>query len=260
MKVKGFGAWPSRNVSTGGQRPLSDPFNKSFKGDPFNKEYKKERSPYAEYSSYGMDEYHHYHEQKDLTAEQEDQKNAEENRRRDQKAKNAASRRRRLIQQAVCVAVGSIVIVTSYNASVAQRNAQPTDDPTPAVVDPATPDEPTPADSKSYSADWQWNEGNTQVTCVVTDLTGEVVGEISATITTSEVPAGCSTEGKMTYTAMAQFDGQSFTDSREEILPALGHSFDDGTEVTLDDGQPAMDFECTRCHEHFVIQNSVSEE
>ena len=82
MKVKGFGAWPSRNVSTGGKRPLSDPFNKSFKGDPFNKEYKKEISPLAEYSSCGLDEYHHYPAQKDLTAEQDDQTNSEENRRR----------------------------------------------------------------------------------------------------------------------------------------------------------------------------------
>ena len=258
MKVKGFGAWPSRNVSTGGKRPLSDPFNKSFKGDPFNKEYKKESSPLAEYSSFGLDEYHHYPAQQDLTAEQDDQQKNADQKRKDQKAKNAKNakmRRMRMMQQVVCLAAGSVMIVSSYQASLAQRNAQPTDDPTPAVVDPATPDEP----AVTYTALWEWNSDHTAVTCVLSNLAGEIVGEVPAEITTSEVPAGCTTDGKLTYTATAQYDGQSFTDSHDEILPALGHSFDEGTEVLTDDGEPAIDFECTRCHEHFVIVNSITE-
>lgn len=33
-----------------------------------------------------------------------------------------------------------------------------------------------------------------------------------------------------------------------------------GTEVTLKDGQTAVQFECNRCHEHFTIINSIDEE
>lgn len=33
-----------------------------------------------------------------------------------------------------------------------------------------------------------------------------------------------------------------------------------GTEVTLEDGQTAMQFECNRCHELFTIINSIDEE
>ena len=261
MKVIGFGAWPSRNVSTGGQRPLSDPFNKSFKGDPFNTEYKKEFSPRTEYSSYGMDEYHHYPAQKDLTTEQDNQTNSKENRRRNQKPKNSASRRKRLVQQAICIVAGSVVLVTSYNASVARSNAQPKENPTPpAAVDPSGPDNHSSDDSKGYFAGWRWNDDNTQATCVVTDLTGKVVGEIPATVTVSETPATCNTDGSITRTANAQYDGQTYTDARSETSPALGHSFDDGTEVTLSDGRTAMEFECARCHEHFTIVNSIDEE
>ena len=64
----------------------------------------------------------------------------------------------------------------------------------------------------------------------------------------------------MTYTATAQYDSKDYTDTREKELPALGHTFDDGTEVTLENGQTAVDFECTRCGEHFTVQNSLDEE
>ena len=56
------------------------------------------------------------------------------------------------------------------------------------------------------------------------------------------------------------YDAQSSTDARYESTPALGHTFDNGTEVTLEDGQTAMQFECNRCHEHFTIINSIDEE
>ena len=56
------------------------------------------------------------------------------------------------------------------------------------------------------------------------------------------------------------YDAQSSTDARYESTPALGHTFDSGTEVTLEDGQTAMQFECNRCHEHFTIINSIDEE
>lgn len=56
------------------------------------------------------------------------------------------------------------------------------------------------------------------------------------------------------------YDAQSSTDAHYESTPALSHTFDSGTEVTLEDGQTAMQFECNRCHELFTIINSIDEE
>ena len=262
MKVKGFGARPSRNDFTGGQRPPGDPFNKALKGDPFNEAYKKAFPPGAEYSGFGMDEYHYYPEQQDLTADQNDQDQSAEQKRKDQQTKNAKARRMRVMQQVVCLVAGSVVLVSSYQARV-NSYAQP-EEPSSAIVEPATPTEPgtpgVPIDPNSL-ATWRWNGDNTQATFVVTDADGKVTAEVPATVTTADVQAGCKTEGITTYTASAQWNGRTFADSREVVSsPALGHSFDSGTEMTLDDGQTVMDFACTRCGEHFVIANSFTED
>lgn len=290
MKVKGFGAWPSRNSLIGGQRRSYDEINQSAKGE--------ERFPRAEeYASRNVEEYHHYDEQQDLTKEQDDQKKR-------QKEKDARSRRMRRIQQVMALVVGSVIIATSYNAMAAKRNAAQAAGSDDAVVDTApddsgngqegngngaTPDQaatqpaetvaptqaPTNGGSSSagssgsssgasttaegYTISWIWNEDGT-VTMVLTDSSGNFISEVAATVTTSEDPAGCNTEGTVTRTASAAYNGQTYTDTRYETLSALGHSFDSGTETTLSDGSTAMDYWCTRCGEHFIIKNSVSEE
>ena len=299
MKVKEFGAWPSRNISTGGRRSSFDEYNRTLKGS--------ERAPRAEeYAIRNIEEYHHYEAQQDLTKEQDDKQ--ESKRQKDDKAR---SRRMRIVQQVAVLAVGSVMVATSYNAMVAKREAAQAVDPGSSIVDTepddsgngqdgndngigATPDEaatqptenptqpsetvaPTQSSttassaqsprsgssssssSSNYSASWTWNADGT-VMVALTDSAGNVVSEIAATVTTSEDPAGCKTEGAVTRTARAEYNGQTYTESRSETTSALGHSFDSGTEITLSDGSTAMDFECTRCHEHFVIKNSVSEE
>ena len=285
MKVKEFGAWPSRNISTGGRRSSFDEYNRALKGS--------ERAPRAEeYASRNIEEYHHYEAQQDLTKEQNDRQ--ESKRQKDDKTR---ARRMRLVQQVAVLAVGSVMVATSYNTMVAKREAAQTIDPGNSVVDTdpddsgngqndngnvndATPDEAatqptenptqpaetvaptqgsTEAASPAPTASWTWNADGT-VMLALTDSSGNLIREIKATVTTSEAPAGCKTEGTLTRTASGVYNGQTYTDTRYETIPALGHSFDNGTEVTLEDGNTAMDFECTRCHEHFVIKNSVSEE
>ena len=314
MKVKGFGARPSRNVSTGGRRPLGDPFNKSFKGDPFNKEYKKDTSPGSEYSSYNFGEYHYYPEQKDMTAEEYLEKTSAS-----EKSKNSADSRKirnsriRLVQQVAALVVGSTVIVSAYQASMERKALQQAaPEPTEVIVDvdngypddgntgedivPTEPasqpteseTEPTEAETQSEtvapaqassgsapgqntqsttapssagtSVSWKWSSDHKTVSLVITDSAGKVISETAAAVTESQTPATCRSDGKITYTAKAQANGQTYTDTSTEVIPALGHSFNNGTEVTLEDGSTAMDFECTRCHEHFVIKNSAVEE
>lgn len=299
MKVKEFGAWPSRNVSTGGRRSSFDEYNRASKGS--------ERAPTAEeFASRHIKDYHYYAEQQDLTKEQDDQQKDKR-----QKEKDARSRRMRLVQQVAVLAVGSVMIATSYNAMVAKRDAAQAAEPDNAVVDTApddsgnngdntgdngitpgdnaaTPDEKatqptesatqpattapiqgsgsspaqdTPATTgEGYAVSWSWSSDGTTATLAITDSSGQVISETPASVTTSENPATCKADGSITHTASASYNGQTYTDTQTEVVPALGHSFDSGTEVTLDDGNTAMNFECTRCHEHFVIKNSVSEE
>lgn len=302
MKVKEFGAWPLRNLSTGGQQNSYDEYNRHLKGEAYRN--------YEEYASKGVEEYHHYPEQKDMTADRDEKKDSPSRR------NNTRSRRMRIVQQAVVLVAGSIMITSVYQASVnpqkpaadtsavaaatepgdfsddSDNNAIPPSDSTqpsegatqptenasqPATVVPtqaastaggssgasssgqSTQTAVTPA-GESVTVSWSWSSDGSTATLVITDSSGQVISETPATVTVSETPATCNTDGSITRTASAQYGGQTYTDARSETSPALGHSFDDGTEVTLSDGRTAMEFECVRCHEHFTIVNSIDEE
>lgn len=302
MKVKEFGAWPLRNISTGGQQNSYDEYNRHLKGEAYRN--------YEEYASKGVEEYHHYPEQKDMIADRDEKKDSPSRR------NNTRSRRMRIVQQAVVLVAGSIMITSAYQASVnpqkpaadtsavaaATEPGDPSDDsdnnailpsdgtqpsegatqPTenasqPATIVPtqaastadgisgaspfgqSTQTATTPSD-ESVTVSWSWSPDGSTATLVITDSSGQVISETPATVTVSETPATCNTDGSITRTASAQYDGQTYTDARSETSPALGHSFDDGTEVTLSDGRTAMEFECARCHEHFTIVNSIDEE
>lgn len=268
MKVRGFGAWPSRNVFKGGQRNSYDEYNKTLKGT--------EKFPEAEeYASRYVEEYHHYQEQQDLTVEQDDEQKKKERKKKEQK-----KRRQSMIQRAVVLVAGSIVIATSYQVMAAKRAQQgdsnnsavetiPGDDgtddsdnpqPTQDTTTDATASTEQGTTGQSTTASWRWSADGKSAVLIITDSSGNVLAEVKSTVTTTEEPAKCTTEGRLTYTASASWEGQEYTDTRFETLPALGHSFDNGTATTLDDGSTATDFECTRCHEHFIIKNSTTEE
>ena len=113
---------------------------------------------------------------------------------------------------------------------------------------------------KTSFVSWKWSADNTSATLVVKDSSDNVISSVTAKVTSSEKPATCKQAGKITYTARASAYGSSYTGTAYTDLPPLGHSFDSGKEVTLEGGQKAIRFECTRCHEYFEIRNSVNEE
>ena len=247
MKVKPFGARPSRNVSSGGQSSSFDEYNRHLKGKPY--------LTAVEYASRDVNEYTRYPEFKDLTAETED---SEEQKRRDEKKKQdlKAKARQRLIQQAVAVVAGSVVITTSYVQAVNARNAEK-NAPTTIVADSGESTD-NPVVVPGNNASWVWDGENAVL--ILQNESGETVSETPADVSAAETPAECAKPGETVYTATVEIDGQTYTDVRSEELPALGHSFGEGKEVTLDNGESAYDFECSRCHEHFTVVNSASEE
>ena len=262
MKVKGFGARPSRNVRSGGQRSSFDQYHKAFKGT--------ERNPRAEeYASRNIPEYHHYPEVQDLTSEEDQQKDAKARRERNEKRR----RRQRLGQQLAVLVVGSVIIVNTYNARVAKRaeiqaaeledadGSGTSGDGTDGTGGSSGQDGSSDAAvSSDVSISWKWSEDGRSATLVITDSSGDVIDEVEATVAVSEEPATCKTDGRLISTATAVWEGQTYSDVRDEVLPALGHSFDDGKEVVLENGRTSMQYECTRCHERFDIITTVEEE
>ena len=117
-----------------------------------------------------------------------------------------------------------------------------------------------PAQSSEISVSWDWSDDYKSATLIVKDSSGNTKDKVKADVSKSKKAATCKKSGKITYTAKAEYDGKTYTDSKSKSLSALGHKFDSGKEITLDDGSPAMEFICERCNEHFTIKNSLDEE
>ncbi|WP_026507593.1 InlB B-repeat-containing protein [Butyrivibrio sp. MC2013] len=102
---------------------------------------------------------------------------------------------------------------------------------------------------------WYWSDDLSDAAlALVCDSGGEietVEAEVSSEITT--VP-NCTTEGVRTYTATAVFEGQTYTDTRTEALPAndahaLNHHLK--TDQTNEDNGNIEYWECIRCEKLF---------
>ena len=116
------------------------------------------------------------------------------------------------------------------------------------------------AQNGENAVSWEWSSDNKTAYLIVKDSDGNVISKTEATITSSKDPATCNKDGKITYTATAEYDGKTYTDTKSEKIAALGHKFDKGKEVTLSDGSTAMEFKCDRCGGIFRIKNSLDEE
>ena len=243
MRVRGYGARPSNNGYSGHQNS----------GDEYNRDYKQVRYTRAEeYATRNTKEYHHYPEQKDLT--KDDDRKEDTAQKESQKKKNSSRSHLQAIQQIAVALAGSAIVATSYQTAMAKRAEKQVDDPT------SSTSQTTDIDLNNAVASWEWSEDNKQAVLVLSDSLGNVIARIPAEVTTSEEEAKCTLPGKITYTATASSEVQTYTDTREEETPPLGHDFDSGTETTLENGASATDFECNRCGEHFIIQNELEEE
>ena len=251
MRVNGYGVRPGNNGYSGQQRS----------GDEYNRSFKQIRFTSAEeYATRNVKEYHNYPEQKDLTKDKDDQKDKLKNKQNNAKnSGSSAAGGTQAIAQVVVALVGAAVVTVSYTSAVAKRAQKQVDDTSTSISQSVNQNQADDTDV-ALTATWEWGEDNETAVLILTDSTGKVVAEVPATISTSEEAAKCTTAGKMTYTATATYEGKSYSDTRDKELPALGHDFNSGTQTVLDNGNTATDFECNRCGEHFVVQNSANEE
>lgn len=247
MRVRGYGVRPPNHGYSG----------QHHSGDAYNRDYKKVRYTRAEeYATRDVQEYHHYPDQKDLTKDDDD-KRLDEAQEKSQKQKNKSKSRIKNIQSVMVALAGAAIITVSYQSAMAKKAARQTDDPGNSVGQDA---DKAGKDTDAASVSWEWSDDFTRAVMILKDSKGNEIARVDAQVISTEEPAKCTVPGKITYTATAKSDDKTYTDTREKETPALGHTFDAGTATTTESGEPATDFTCERCGEHFIIQNTLVEE
>ncbi len=256
MRVKEFGSWASRDNSKGGIHDYGDGFNRELKGQPYQRP--------KEYAESDLDEYHKYPAFEDLSFGARDQKkngdqsekSTSEKSARDKKLKNSKAQNstsgaiRNAVTRFVAVTAGSVVLVNT-NPVLAERF------PFLQVSSIFQTEEK----SEDLKEDWKWSEDLSRVTFGFFDQDGNSVKEIPATVAVSRIEPTCTKEGSVTYTAIAEDeDGNVYSDTKQETLAPTGHTFGEGKAVVLENGQSAIVFECTHCHEQQIISVSFAEE
>ena len=256
MNLDEFGKWSPYNDDN--PKYSSDEYNRSFLKERFECPDEYEGSDYDEY--YSVPKMSDSFEFKKDKEDRLDKKNG--------KDKNKRQLRQNLIRQVVCLAAGSVIITTSYQSMAARQQQVPVPDvpfveqtvepntDTPPVEQPQETAEPVP---EVLSPHWIWSDDRQTVILELLDSVGNVVKSIHANVSISEEAAVCTAAGLRTYTATVIDGSDLYTDTQEEVLPPLGHIFDDGQALVLVNGQTAMSFTCTRCHEDFTITTSMTE-
>ena len=86
----------------------------------------------------------------------------------------------------------------------------------------------------------------------------EVTAAVTSEITT---PASCESTGVRTYTATVTFQGKNYTDTRTEVLPALGHAWGEPVWTWTGYGAAEASFACARDAGHVkVLPASITSE
>ena len=147
--------------------------------------------------------------------------------------------------------------VRTYTAKVTFEDKEYTD----------TKTEVIPATGHAYGAPvWKWNDDFTAsatFTCANDDSHVETVNATVTNEVTTE--ATCEADGVRTYTAKVTFEGEEYTDTKTEVIPATGHAY--GTPVWKwnDDFTASATFTCANDTSHVknvtaTVTNAVTTE
>ena len=83
---------------------------------------------------------------------------------------------------------------------------------------------------------WNWAEDHSAATAVFTCKNDpEHVENVEAAVQSKTTAAGCETSGKTVYTATAVFEGKTYTDTKETVIPAIGHEWGEATYTWAED-------------------------
>ena len=122
------------------------------------------------------------------------------------------------------------------------------------------PGESTEPHEHSYGLPvWAWAEDYSAATATFSCVDGDDTQVVDATITRERTEPGCTEGGKIVYTATAVFLGKTFTDTKEELLPALGHSYGEPVWTWAEDYSAATaSFTCADGDDTQVVNAEVN--
>ena len=100
------------------------------------------------------------------------------------------------------------------------------------------------------NATWTWGDNNLTATVTFADKRGGESLVLNAVVTRKITEATCEEDGKITYTANAVYEGQSFSQQQTTIIDALGHEY----EGTYEDGH--FTFVCSRCGDSYSDEDN----
>ena len=113
------------------------------------------------------------------------------------------------------------------------------------------PTEAAGGESADPETRWTWSEDGTGASIWI-----EGVGDVEATVTkTTQKEATCTEDGILLYTATAEANGVTYTDTKTDTIPATGHSF----EGTIQEGNSIV-YRCTGCGLEFSIGMDIDRE
>lgn len=236
MKVKERGSWVAFNEGKGGKKQSFDQFNKAFKG--------QERNPKVnEFASQGLEEYHHYSERAEVKEKDEDSKSKQQETKKQNPSTNIV---KNVVGKVVAVGVGAVVVVTTYQ-TIIENEKQP---------DP----EPTPIIEEITDVNWNWSADFKDVTVEFINADGKTIKEASAVVVTIKVNPTCTIDGSITYTATVTENSKEYSDTKKEVIKALGHDMGSVEHIDHGDGTSEYKSICSRCGEEFSIIIGEKEE
>ena len=109
---------------------------------------------------------------------------------------------------------------------------------------------------------WTWTGYESAKATFTCSRDASHVEEVTAAVT-SEIttPASCESTGVRTYTATVTFQGKNYTDTRTEVLPALGHAWGEPVWTWTGYGAAEASFACARDAGHVkVLPASITSE
>ena len=94
------------------------------------------------------------------------------------------------------------------------------------------------------SPEFEWSEDYKSCVAVFTCKDGDDIQRIDCEVTSDTTDPTCTEAGKAVYTAKVSFAGAEFTETKEEMLPATGHSYE-----YKDNGDGTHTKVCKNCEE-----------
>ncbi len=108
---------------------------------------------------------------------------------------------------------------------------------------------------------FNWAEDYTSATATFNHTDGSSQTVNCTVSSRTEIEAGCTSDGKMIYTASVEFNGKTYTDTREAVIPSSGHSYGEPVfQWSEDHSACTASVTCSECGDSKAYECEVTSE